>query len=61
MSSTIQLLDLTQVARALKLNRETVRIMAIRGAIPMFKLESGAWRISEADLEKWIKERSVNG
>lgn len=62
MSSTIELLNLTQVARALKLNRETVRIMAQNGQIPgMFKMDSGAWRISEADLEKWLKDRAVNG
>lgn len=54
----IQLLDTAQVARYLGLHPETVRLMAQRGRLPMFRLPSGPWRISEAALKEWIEQAS---
>lgn len=57
-SISVELMDLKEAARYLKLNYETVRLWAKAGKIPAFKT-GGLWRIRRSDLEDWIDEHKV--
>ena len=56
---TDQILTIKEVADYLKVNERTVYRMATAKKIPAFKV-GGSWRITQAELEKWIKEQHNN-
>jgi excisionase family DNA binding protein len=53
-------LRVEEVANYLRLSRKTVYRMARSGKLPAFKASSH-WRVQRADLEAWIKRRTVTG
>ena len=54
-----QILTVKQVADYLKVNERTVYRMAAAGKIPAFKV-GASWRFEQAEIAKWIKEKSNN-
>ena len=54
------ILTLDEVAAYLKAGKRTIYRLAASGEIPAFKL-GGTWRFSRADIDKWIKQQSMEG
>lgn len=57
---TDQILTLREVAAYLKLAEKTAYKLAAEGKLPGFKV-GGSWRFKEADIERWIEEKKVEG
>lgn len=61
--TTVDTLDIKQVANRLGVSRSTALRNARRGAWPwIYKLTSGPtapWRASREGMEKWLKEREL--
>ncbi len=53
---TNEFLTIREVARILRHGESTIRTMAERNEIPMFKVNS-RWRIRKRELDKWISEK----
>ena len=49
-----------EVADYLKVNERTIYRLAAAKKIPAFKV-GGTWRFSRADIDKWIKQQSMEG
>ncbi len=73
-SSTVENLDIpiageteplwtvSDVARYLQLEPETVRVMARNQEIPAFKLKrSNRWRFRKVDVQKWVIATAEHG
>ena len=54
------ILTLDEVAAYLKAGKRTIYRLAASGEIPAFKL-GGTWRFSLADIDRWIKQQSMEG
>jgi len=54
-----RLLTARVVAEQLGLCTETVLLWVRQGKLPAFKLPSGAIRIRESDLDRWLEERAT--
>jgi excisionase family DNA binding protein len=54
-----ELLTPEDVARILKITSYTVRRKAREGTIPNFIKIGQGWRITRADLQKWLDEQKV--
>lgn len=50
-------MTIQQVARYLKISRETIYKMAQRGEIPASKLGS-QWRFNQLNIDEWMKSNS---
>jgi excisionase family DNA binding protein len=53
-----EILTLDEVAAYLKAGKRTVYRLAAAKKIPAFKV-GGAWRFSRADIDRWIKQQSM--
>ena len=54
------ILTLDEVAAYLKAGKRTIYRLAASGEIPAFKL-GGTWRFLRADIDRWIKQQSMEG
>lgn len=57
---TGEIFTLDDVAAYLKVGKRTVYRLAAAKKIPAFKV-GGTWRFSRADIDKWIKQQSMEG
>jgi len=55
-----EILTLDQVAAYLKASKRTVYRLAAAKKIPAFKV-GGTWRFSRTDIDRWIKQQSMEG
>ena len=55
---TGEIFTLDDVAAYLKVGKRTVYRLAAAKKIPAFKV-GGTWRFSRADIDKWIKQQSM--
>ncbi len=55
-----EILTLDEVAAYLKAGKRTVYRLAAAKKIPAFKV-GGTWRFSRADIDRWIKQQSMEG
>lgn len=55
-----EIFTLDDVAAYLKVGKRTVYRLAAAKKIPAFKV-GGTWRFSRADIDKWIKQQSMEG
>ena len=55
-----EILTLKQVAEFLKVTERTIYRLAAAKQIPAFKV-GGSWRFSRADIDRWIKQQSMEG
>ena len=55
-----EILTLKQVADFLKVTERTIYRLAGAKKIPAFKV-GGTWRFSRADIDRWIKQQSMEG
>lgn len=53
-----EILTLDEVAAYLKAGKRTVYRLAAAKKIPAFKV-GGTWRFSRADIDRWIKQQSM--
>jgi len=54
------ILAIKQVAEYLKVTERTIYRLAAVKKIPAFKV-GGTWRFSRADIDRWIKQQSMEG
>jgi len=54
------ILTLDEVAAYLKAGKRTVYRLAASKKIPAFKV-GGTWRFSRGDIDRWIKQQSMEG
>lgn len=59
-SSSTEILTIKQVADYLKVTERTIYRLAAAKQIPAFKV-GGSWRFSRADIDRWIKQQSMEG
>lgn len=59
-SSGTEVLTIKQVADYLKVTERTIYRLAAAKQIPAFKV-GGSWRFSRADIDRWIKQQSMEG
>ncbi len=59
-SSGTEILTIKQVADYLKVTERTIYRLAAAKQIPAFKV-GGSWRFSRADIDRWIKQQSMEG
>jgi excisionase family DNA binding protein len=52
-----RLWSVNDVADYLRLKPETVRIMARKGELPVFKLGKRLWRFDASEIQAWVDER----
>ncbi|MCB0257732.1 MAG: helix-turn-helix domain-containing protein [Anaerolineae bacterium] len=57
---TGEIFTLDDVATYLKVGKRTVYRLAAAKKIPAFKV-GGTWRFSRTDIDKWIKQQSMEG
>lgn len=57
---TGEIFTLDDVANYLKVGKRTVYRLAAAKKIPAFKV-GGTWRFSRTDIDKWIKQQSMEG
>ena len=57
---TGEIFTLDDVAAYLKVGKRTVYRLAAAKKIPAFKV-GGTWRFSRTDIDKWIKQQSMEG
>lgn len=57
---TDEIFTLDDVAAYLKVGTRTVYRLAAAKKIPAFKV-GGTWRFSRADIDRWIKQQSMEG
>ena len=55
-----EILTIDEVAAYLKAGKRTVYRLAAAKKIPAFKV-GGTWRFSRADIDRWIKQQSMEG
>ena len=55
-----EILTIRQVADYLKVTERTIYRLAGAKKIPAFKV-GGTWRFSRADIDRWIKQQSLEG
>jgi excisionase family DNA binding protein len=55
-----EILTIKQVADYLKVTERTIYRLAAAKKIPAFKV-GGTWRFSRADIDRWIKQQSMEG
>ena len=55
-----EILTIRQVADYLKVTERTIYRLAGAKKIPAFKV-GGTWRFSRADIDRWIKQQSMEG
>jgi excisionase family DNA binding protein len=55
------LITAREVAERLRVGRKTILKWTRQGALPGFRLPSGALRYREADLAQWLEERATPG
>ena len=55
-----EILTLDEVAAYLKAGKRTVYRLAAAKKIPAFKV-GGTWRFLRADIDRWIKQQSMEG
>ena len=55
-----EILTLDEVATYLKAGKRTVYRLAAAKKIPAFKV-GGTWRFLRADIDRWIKQQSMEG
>ena len=55
-----EILTIKQVADYLKVTERTIYRLAGAKKIPAFKV-GGTWRFSRADIDRWIKQQSMEG
>ena len=55
-----EIFTLDDVAAYLKVGKRTVYRLAAAKKIPAFKV-GGTWRFSRADIDRWIKQQSMEG
>ena len=51
------LLTVEDVAGYLRLNAETVRVMARRGELPSIKVGKRVWRFKTNEIKKWLESQ----
>lgn len=54
------ILTIKEVAEYLKVTERTIYRLAAAKQIPAFKV-GGSWRFSRADIDRWIKQQSMEG
>jgi excisionase family DNA binding protein len=54
------ILTIKEVAVYLKVTERTIYRLAAAKQIPAFKV-GGSWRFSRADIDRWIKQQSMEG
>ncbi|MBW8067606.1 MAG: helix-turn-helix domain-containing protein [Ferrovum sp.] len=59
-TSESEILTIKQVADYLKVTERTIYRLAADKKIPAFKV-GGTWRFSRADIDNWIKQKSMEG
>jgi excisionase family DNA binding protein len=59
-TSAGEILTIKQVADYLKVTERTIYRLAAAKKIPAFKV-GGTWRFSRADIDRWIKQQSMEG
>ena len=57
---TGDIFTLDDVAAYLKIGKRTIYRLAAAKKIPAFKV-GGSWRFSRADIDRWIKQQSMEG
>ena len=55
---TEPLWTVTEVAKYLRLNSETVRMMARRGELPSIKVGKRLWRFRPSEVKEWLNLHS---
>nr|WP_298173709.1 helix-turn-helix domain-containing protein [Acidithiobacillus sp.] len=55
-----EILTIKQVAGYLKVTERTIYRLVAAKKIPAFKV-GGTWRFSRADIDRWIKQQSMEG
>ena len=55
-----EIFTLDDLAGYLKVGKRTVYRLAAAKKIPAFKV-GGTWRFSRADIDRWIKQQSMEG
>jgi len=58
MNETTTLLTSEETAKRLRISRECLWHKCRKGEMPHIKLSARNFRFREADLERWLKERS---
>jgi excisionase family DNA binding protein len=54
------ILTITEVAEFLKVAERTIYRLAAAKKIPAFKV-GGTWRFSREDIDRWIRQQSMEG
>jgi excisionase family DNA binding protein len=57
---TGDILTLQQASELLKIDADTLRVLARRGKVPAMKV-GRQWRFDEGLLREWVRERSLSG
>ena len=58
--SDSEILTIKEVSEYLKVTERTIYRLAAAKKIPAFKV-GGTWRFSRTDIDKWIKQQSMEG
>ena len=55
-----EILTIKEVAKYLKVTERTIYKLAAAKRVPAFKV-GGTWRFSRLDIDRWIKQQSMDG
>ena len=58
--SVTEILTIKEVSDYLKVTERTIYRLAAAKKIPAFKV-GGSWRFSLVDIDRWIKQQSIEG
>jgi excisionase family DNA binding protein len=58
--SSTQILTIKEVSDYLKVTERTIYRLAAAKKIPAFKV-GGSWRFALVDIDRWIKQQSIEG